>query len=405
MEFKFNNVNDAFRGLVRFFLEVHPTICKSFTRNGTVLYINEPVLISYSAPCERVLLHPGRDCNPALHLYEALWMLAGRNDVAPLSYYAKQMAEYSDDGKTLNGAYGYRWRKAEPWEDNTLDGEYCGGFKMVDQLDILVAHLKADPTSRRAVLQMWMVEDLLQVSKSRDVPCNTAVYFSLQGGCESCKFTGTYRGRYTPDDTTSPYVEEPCENCQGMFLNMTVTNRSNDLVWGLCGANFVHFSFLQEYMAARLGCEVGRFTTMSNNLHIYTERHGVKLEEWLEWYEESDEAPLFEYDGVVWDRDKRDPVLVPLVKDPKVFEDELPKFVEYHARGNDEPQITTGNGQWIEWKEPFLDTVTHPLLNAFHAHKRKDRDAAMSWAGLIKSDDWRVAMTNWLTRRYTKETV
>ena len=97
-----------------------------------------------------VLFNSARDCNPWFHLYESLWMLAGRNDVASIAYYAKNMANYSDDGKTLNGAYGFRWRhmvaRGQPW-------------KGVDQLDILVNHLKADPTSRRAVLQMWNVED------------------------------------------------------------------------------------------------------------------------------------------------------------------------------------------------------------------------------------------------------
>jgi hypothetical protein len=38
---------------------------------------------------------------------------------------------------------------------------------------------------------------------------------------------------------------------------MTVTNRSNDLCWGMLGANYVHFTILQEYLAARLGV-VGR---------------------------------------------------------------------------------------------------------------------------------------------------
>jgi hypothetical protein len=104
-------------------------------------------------------------------------MLAGRNDVATVAYYAKQMREYSEDGKTLNGAYGYRWR-------NQLVNVYEHGdptWQHVDQLDVLVAHLKADPTSRRAVLQMWNVEDDLLKIGTRATWIRGLRYYALQG--------------------------------------------------------------------------------------------------------------------------------------------------------------------------------------------------------------------------------
>jgi thymidylate synthase len=82
-------------------------------------------------------------------------MLAGREDVAPLAYYAKNMLNYSDDGHTLNGAYGYRWRHA----DTSVEPR--------DQLEIIVEHLQNKPESRRAVLTMWDVEDdLMQIDES-----------------------------------------------------------------------------------------------------------------------------------------------------------------------------------------------------------------------------------------------
>ena len=52
-------------------------------------------------------------------------------------------------------------------------------------------------------------------------------------------------------------------------LNMSVTNRSNDIVWGLFGANAVHMSILHEYMAARTESKVGVYTHFSNNAHAY----------------------------------------------------------------------------------------------------------------------------------------
>src|SRR4051812_36564006 len=124
MHLKFRNVNDSFRELTRLFHTYgdsdEPFKPCEFSRrpysnpngSGVYLSIDEPVILTYEKPLERVLFNAARDANPFLHLYEALYMLAGRNDVAPLAYYAKQMRQYSDDGVTLNGSYGYRWRYA-----------------------------------------------------------------------------------------------------------------------------------------------------------------------------------------------------------------------------------------------------------------------------------------------------
>jgi thymidylate synthase len=235
-----------------------------------------------------------------MHLYEALWMLSGRNDVAPLTYYAKQFAEYSDDGKTFNGAYGYRWRQAtgsvvEDY-DRTIAKEYGDGevptiiIEQHDQLKILIEHLKKKPDSRRAVLQMWNCEDdLLKIDSSKDVCCNTNVYFLISSSSGGVK-----------------------------FLDMTVCNRSNDLIWGVLGANVVHFSFLQEYMAACIGVEVGVYNQFTNNLHVYTENNsGFHPDKWL--------AEKFEdYTTQGWEGNYH---YVPLVRDPVMFDREVVEFV------------------------------------------------------------------------------
>src|SRR5690606_25634418 len=111
--------------------------------------------------------------------------LAGRNDVAPLAYYNSRMTEFSDDGETFNGAYGYRWRhgkidgESPVWSERN-DLNVKGGHG-IDQLQILIQHLKTNPNSRRAVLQMWNVEDdLLKVDSSKDVCCNLSACFSIR---------------------------------------------------------------------------------------------------------------------------------------------------------------------------------------------------------------------------------
>lgn len=189
------------------------------SRNGPVLVLPHPVATVFTNPVERVVFWPQRDANPFLHLYESLWMLMGRNDVAPLLRYTKQFAAYSDNGETLHGAYGYRWRHA---------------FGR-DQLDLIVGQLRRNHDDRRCVLQMWDAPADL-ASSSKDVPCNLMVTFQI--------------------------------NVNGN-LDMVVFNRSNDIVWGLYGANVVHFSVLHEYMAHRIEVPVGEYTHVSVNFHAY----------------------------------------------------------------------------------------------------------------------------------------
>lgn len=272
----------------------------------------------------------------------------------------------------------------------------------IDQLDILVNHLKADPTSRRAVLAMWNVEDdLLKIGAnpdrsdnaynpdlkhppSKDVCCNLNVMFSIRETAimvttEDPEHRGGKRSRWVKDGID---VNHPC-----YVLDMTVTNRSNDLVWGMLGANYVHFTILQEYMATRLGVEVGRYYHMSNNLHVYTGGEGTakwEPELWLAW----ENGPHFNsyFPGTLWKS-------FPLVKDPVKFEKELPRFVEMFS-GKENDYETLGR-----WDEPFFQDVAAPMMIAFRQHKLECHESAMEFASQIKADDWRIVATNWFTKR------
>src|SRR5215510_3212831 len=118
------------------------------SRAGGTIEYPEPVCTVYERPLERVLFDAVRDANPFFHLMEALWMLAGRRDVGWLARFNQRMATYSDDGVVFNAAYGYRWRNQ--FQLKTGDGG--------DQLSAIVKLLRADPDSRRAVLQIWDAE-------------------------------------------------------------------------------------------------------------------------------------------------------------------------------------------------------------------------------------------------------
>ena len=206
------------------------------SRNGPVRMLPTPLTTVYRNPLERVEFWGERDSNPFFHLMESIWMLAGRNDVEFVSQFSSGIGQFSDDGISFNGAYGYRWRH---WFNR-------------DQLEIIAQNLRDNPNCRRQVLAMWDGHDDLGNTNTKDVPCNTTAYLQL--------------------------------NVRGE-LDLMVCNRSNDLIWGAYGANAVHFSVLLEYMAALVGVQVGRYYQVSMNTHVY-ERHFDLMDQL------ADEAPM-----------------------------------------------------------------------------------------------------------------
>lgn len=216
------NVNQA---LVEGFAWLRVAGARENSRNGPVIVAPEPVCTTYQYPWERVLFNPVRDANPVFHLMEAIWMLAGDNDVTFPEIFNSKFRQYAEEDGRVWGAYGYRWR--EHFHD--------------DQIYTIIEMLKKNPNSRQAVMQMWDCDFDLDQTKN-DLPCNTHIYF----------------------------------DCRGGVLNMTVCNRSNDILWGAYGANAVHMSMLQEIIAAGVGVPMGVYRQMSNNFHAYTDNDVVK---------------------------------------------------------------------------------------------------------------------------------
>ena len=170
------------------------------SRNGAVKACQEPVLLTSLRPVERVIFCKERKENPVFHFAECLWMMAGRSDAAWLEQFNPRMKEFAETSGKIYGAYGHRWRAHF-------------GF---DQILEVCKILKEEPNTRRAVIGMWSPTGDLGID-AKDVPCNTHIYFRRRG--ES--------------------------------LDMTVCNRSNDLVWGALGSNIVHFSFLMSTLDLR----------------------------------------------------------------------------------------------------------------------------------------------------------
>lgn len=314
-----DSVNGAWPFLCQIMEESRGFNIESPSRNGKVRTSTDPVTLTLNKPNYRVLNDPRRNANPVFHLVEALWMLAGSNNVEFIRYYNKQMYTYSDDGVTFNAAYGHRWRN------------HFGQDQLLRCRDMI----KANPHDRRVVMSMWDPREDLG-SASLDIPCNTQVMFRVIHGA----------------------------------LHMTTVNRSNDLVWGLMGANCVHLTIMQEWMAAATGSELGAWHHMTNNLHVY-EQHWEMLRR-------VSLVPDFEYTNLHPSK---------LVQDPMRF------LAECEA-------LVAGKQDFFE--EPFFDGTVAPMVQSWDEYKGGNIKEALHLASCIDADDWRYATIKWYERAKEK---
>lgn len=166
---------------------------------------------------QKMLFCPGRNWNPFFAIAEVLWILAGREDVEWICQFNKSLKQYSNNGRTFDGAYGHRLK------------EYWG----IDQIKAVYDRLGEDRRTRQAVMCLW---DPVIDNKpgSFDYPCNDLVMFKIREG----------------------------------QLNMTVCNRSNDLILGL-PYNVMVFGTIQKILAQLLRVNVGKQIHFSDSLHIY----------------------------------------------------------------------------------------------------------------------------------------
>lgn len=321
------------------------------SRNGDVLVFPGPVTTIYEKPSERVVFQPWRNANPFFHLIEALWMLWGSNELKHLTPIVKNMVNFSDDGgKTQHGAYGFRWRK---WFRASK-----GASHNRDQLAWAVNKLKANPDDRRVVIQMYdaSVDQAYADEGGKDVPCNLMMLPAINNDGE---------------------------------LDLTVFNRSNDIIWGCYGANAVHFSFIQEVMAMLIGVPVGQYYQVSNNWHGYIntlphEDGQPTPKGWVEGWV-SDPYGMGTVRPYSLRQEGEELSLDSITQDLELFFNEGP--------------ATVG----INWL--FLKQVACPMLMSYRHFKKNRGEESYTGALEILSqmpamNDWRVAGEEWMQRKY-----
>jgi thymidylate synthase len=200
-------------------------------------------------PRNRLITSPARGANYGFGVGELCWYVRGDLDLETMLYYNKRMALFSDDGKTINSAYGRRMFRNR-WAGDRFSGM---GDEIDDrsQFDNAIAELKGDPNSRRAVMHINEPDDLNKAVKkgSKDVPCTMSLQLFIRD----------------------------------RRLHMHVLMRSNDVVWGVPYDVF-SFTMLQESFLRKLqeeGVEVddlGSYHHTAGSLHLY-DTHYTMAEE------------------------------------------------------------------------------------------------------------------------------
>nr|WP_244571309.1 thymidylate synthase [Mesorhizobium carmichaelinearum] len=148
-------------------------------------------------------------------LGEFMWILSGSDNLAHIEYYIPRYRNFSNDGRTLRGAYGPRMFGGNP-----------------SQFNEIAAAISENADSRQNVVQIFKRDDLNDGNK--DVPCTcTLQFFKRQNR-----------------------------------LHLLVSMRSNDAFIGLPHDVFC-FTMLQEIMARKVGCELGEYHHVAGSLHLY----------------------------------------------------------------------------------------------------------------------------------------
>jgi thymidylate synthase len=185
------------------------------------------VLLQLERPLARLSRSETRG-RPFSSLGEFLWYLSRDNQLDFIRYYISEYDNETEDGETVYGGYGPRIFRQR--------GQ--------DQMGNVISQLRNNPTSRRAVIQLFNAEDIER--RYKEIPCTCTLQFLIR------------RNR----------------------LHMLTTMRSNDAYLGLPHDIFC-FTMLQELVARTLGVALGPYTHFVGSLHLY-EKDREETQQYLE---------------------------------------------------------------------------------------------------------------------------
>lgn len=222
-----DNLDDLMRKVFTRLLSGHKRNNRVKSRKGTSTEVFG-ALLELTNPCARLGRSKAR-ARVFSPLGELLWYLSSSDVLDHINYYLDGYDAFSDDGKTLNGAYGKR-----------IFGEarVRGDADPQDEWQRVIDLLRTEPGSRNAIIQIYSNVDgakkVADGKKSKDIPCTCTLHFVIR--------------------------KEK--------LQLHVHMRSNDAFLGLPHDVF-SFSMLQEIAARELGVKLGTYHHSVASLHLY----------------------------------------------------------------------------------------------------------------------------------------
>jgi hypothetical protein len=154
-------------------------------------------------------------------------------------------------------------------------------------------------------------------------------------------------------------------------------------VWGAHGANAVHFSVLQEYLAGCIGVHIGKLYQFSNNYHIYESMREKLGKHMIGFFDPYD-------DGTV--------TAMPMAMDWSAWDADLASFMTWHDSdlGNYRDSIDVLRARVSnEWFASVAGRVALARWEWTHGFKSSARETALK----IEATDWRRACVEWMDRR------
>lgn len=206
------SLNDQYKALLLELLDYGQDV------NPRGLYSKELMAVKMVIdPEDNIVTVPGFETNLDYAREELQWYLSGSNRIDYSTVIKRTWEKYSDDGETVNSAYGHYLFSQDQWA-------WC------------VNKLRDDPMTRQAVININSL--VHKQGSTKDFPCTLTIQALLRSD----------------------------------HLFWIVSMRSCDVFLGF--RNDVYcFTQLQKIMAAELRCSVGDYTLFCGSMHLYEKQY------------------------------------------------------------------------------------------------------------------------------------
>lgn len=215
MNIIYKNVTEAFEDLYDFIMSQGIN-----TQIGTKAVYN--VGFYLRNPTQRVITTEWRKFSSIYAEREYKWYLSGNRSVEEIKKYAPIWDTMHGGDNIVNSNYGWQWMRN-------------------GQLEKCIKQLKDNKNTRQAWFSVFDGKE--KDDYTFDTPCTLAVGFDIKPGI------GT--------------------------LDMCVTMRSNDLIYGFCNDQYC-WTKLQQTIADELKIPIGTYYHFAHDLHIYKKHYDMR---------------------------------------------------------------------------------------------------------------------------------